>query len=73
MMQTVETTILKEARRCRLAQFCGRSRTLEVAGATFTGIVRSVREVKSAEQRSWIVTFVPPQPTRRDVAQPIRA
>ena len=57
-MQTLETTDLKEARRCRIAQFSGTSKTLKVGETSVTGFVRSVREVKSGNQPSWLITVV---------------
>jgi hypothetical protein len=58
-MLTLETTDLKDARRCRIAQFSGTSRTLKVGETFVTGIVRSVREDKSGTRRAWIITVLP--------------
>ena len=60
MMQTLETTDVKEARRSRIAQFSGRAATLKVGGSSVTGIVRAVKEDKSGETPRWIVTVVSP-------------
>ncbi|MGX7745234.1 hypothetical protein [Rhodopseudomonas parapalustris] len=64
MLQTLETTDLKEARRSRIAQFSGRAATLKVGGSSVTGIVRAVKEDKSGEIPRWIVTVLS-QPARR--------
>jgi len=61
MMQKLETTDLKEARRSRIAQFSGRSATLKVGGAMVTGLVRAVQEDKSSDTPRWIVTVIPKQ------------
>jgi hypothetical protein len=58
-MLTLKTTDLKDVRRCRIAQFSGTSRTLKVGETFVTGIVRSVREEKSATQAAWIITILP--------------
>jgi hypothetical protein len=58
-MQTLETTDLNEARRCRIAQFSGTSRALKVGETSVTGFVRSVREVKSGSTSAWIITVLP--------------
>jgi hypothetical protein len=58
-MQIVVTTSEKEARRSRLAQFSGRSRTLELAGSVVTGFVHSVVEIESSEPACWQVTVRP--------------
>jgi hypothetical protein len=57
-MQTLETTDLKEVRRCRIAQFSGTSRTLKVGETSVTGFVRSVREDSSRPQSTWIITVL---------------
>ena len=57
-MQTLETTDLKEVRRCRIAQFSGTSRTLKVGETSVTGFVRSVREDSSRAQSTWIITVL---------------
>lgn len=59
MMQRLETTNLKEARRSRIAQFSGRSVTLTFGGSSVTGLVRAVQEDTSGDTRRWIVTVVP--------------
>jgi hypothetical protein len=56
-MFTFETADQKEVRRFRIAQFNGRTTTVESGGATITGYVRSVME-KEAPQR-WTITIVP--------------
>jgi len=61
MMQTLETTDVKEARRSRIAQFSGRAATLKVGGSSVTGIVRAVKEDKSGETPRWIVTVLAQQ------------
>jgi hypothetical protein len=57
-MQTLETTDPNEVRRCRIAQFSGRSTKLKVADTSITGIVRSIREGNSGAQRTWIITVI---------------
>jgi hypothetical protein len=57
-MQTLETKDPTEARRCRIAQFSGASRTLKVGEASITGFVRSVREDKSGTPPTWIITVL---------------
>jgi hypothetical protein len=56
---TLETTDLKEVKRCRIAQFNGTSRTLNVGETFVTGIVRSIREDKSGTRPAWIITILP--------------
>jgi hypothetical protein len=58
MLQTLETTDVKEARRSRIAQFSGRAATLKVGGSSITGIVRAVKEDTTGETPRWIVTVV---------------
>jgi hypothetical protein len=70
-MMTLETTDLKEARRCRIAQFSGASRTLKVGETFITGIVRSVREDKSGTRRAWVITVLPRNATEWRVARQI--
>jgi hypothetical protein len=59
-MQVVfETTDAKVARRCRYDQHRGQKTALTVNGSFVTGLVRSVREVKSSNDLTcWIVTVV---------------
>jgi hypothetical protein len=61
-MFTFETTDLKEVRRFRIAQFNGRTATVESGGSTVTGHVRSVLESKSSIPASWTITIVPREP-----------
>ena len=56
-MDTIITTKFEEARRSRLALFGGKARTLEIAGACYTGIVHSVREIESSDPPAWRVTL----------------
>ncbi len=58
-MQTLETTDLKEARRCRIAQFSGMPKTLKIGETSVTGFVRSVREEKSGDEPTWIIAVLP--------------
>jgi hypothetical protein len=58
MMQMLETTDVKEARRSRIAQFSGRAATLKVGGSSITGVVRAVKEDKTGETPRWIVTVL---------------
>lgn len=69
MLQTHETTDLKEARRSRIAQFSGRAATLKLGGASVTGVVRAVREDKTGENPRWIVTVLSQPSHARSVAQ----
>jgi hypothetical protein len=54
-MQKVETADRNEARRCRIAQFSGRSRTLVIDGAVVFGLVESVQEIQTLTQPKWVV------------------
>ncbi|SEO97260.1 hypothetical protein SAMN05444123_106246 [Rhodopseudomonas pseudopalustris] len=58
MMQTLETTNVKEARRSRIAQFSGRAATLTVGGSSITGVVRAVKEDTTGDKPRWIVTVI---------------
>jgi hypothetical protein len=58
-MLTLETTDLKEVRRCRIAQFSGTSRKLKVGETFVTGLVRSVQEDKSGTRLAWVITILP--------------
>jgi hypothetical protein len=58
-MQTFETTNAKVARRCRFDQHRSQKTTVTVDGSLVTGLVRSVREVKSNNASTrWIITVV---------------
>ncbi|TMK52315.1 MAG: hypothetical protein E6G70_01760 [Alphaproteobacteria bacterium] len=59
MVQTVETTSSVEARRCRYAQYNGRTAELSLNGSRFFGMVRSVQEDRSRSPHRWIVTIAP--------------
>lgn len=61
-MQTLETTDLKEARRCRIAQFSGRDTTLILGGSSVTGTVRAVKEDKSSNPPRWLITVLTRKP-----------
>jgi hypothetical protein len=61
-MFTFETNDQKEARRCRIAQFNGRTATIRSGGSTITGHVRSVLESKSSIPQRWTITIVPAEP-----------
>jgi hypothetical protein len=54
-MQTLETTEVLEARRCRYAQYGGQAKTVTVGGSTIRGVVRSVMEVAACTPKKWIV------------------
>jgi hypothetical protein len=58
IVQTIETTDPKEARRCRYAQYRGEKATLTFMGSTVTGVVRSVMEDRSSSPTRWIVTVL---------------
>jgi hypothetical protein len=57
-VHTIETTDPSEARRCRYAQFGGRTATLSVHGSDVTGLVRSVKEDRSTTPTRWTITVV---------------
>ncbi len=54
-MQTIEIGDVRQAKRCKYAQYSGRPATLTVAETTITGIVVSVMEDPSASPARWIV------------------
>ncbi len=56
-MQTFETTDLKVARRCRMAQYKGREGTIYIEGRLINCIVRSVMDVPALSPNSWTVTI----------------
>jgi hypothetical protein len=56
-VQIIETEDVKEVRRCRLAQFSGRSQTLDIGGKSYTGLVQSIRELQTLPEPRWIVTI----------------
>jgi hypothetical protein len=58
IVQTIETTDPKEARRYRYAQYRREKATLTLMGLTITGMVRSVMEDKSSSPTRWIITVV---------------
>jgi hypothetical protein len=55
IVHTIETTDPSEARRCRYAQFGGRTATLTVHGSDVTGLVRSVKEDRSTTPTRWTI------------------
>jgi hypothetical protein len=57
-MHTIETTDPSEARRCRYAQFGGRTATLTVHGSAITGLVRSVKEDRSKTPTRWTIIVI---------------
>jgi hypothetical protein len=61
-MFTFETSDPKEARRCRIAQFNGRTATVRSAGSAVTGHVRSIVESKSGVPAAWTITIIPEEP-----------
>ena len=60
-MQTIETGDFKEARRCRRVQYSGLATAITLNGSNYRGNVFAVKEVGSAENRRWVVKFVPKQ------------
>ena len=66
-MFTFETADQKEVRRFRIAQFNGRTATVNSGGTTVTGHVRSVRESESSDAVRWTITIVPSEPKARAV------
>jgi hypothetical protein len=61
-MFTFATSDPKEVRRFRIAQFNGRLATARSAGATITGHVRSIVEIKSSVPAAWTITMIPQAP-----------
>jgi len=61
-MFTFETVDQKEVRRFRIAQFNGRTTTVNSGGSTVTGHVRSVLESKSSIPQRWTITIIPSPP-----------
>jgi hypothetical protein len=61
-MFTFETTDQKEARRFRIAQFNGRTATVQSGGSVITGHVRSVLEQESSVPPRWTITIIPSAP-----------
>ena len=61
-MFTFATSDPKEVRRFRIAQFNGRLATARSAGATVTGHVRSIVEIKSSVPAAWTITMIPQAP-----------
>jgi hypothetical protein len=57
-LHTIETTDPSEARRCRYAQFGGRTATLTVLGSNITGMVRSVKEDRSTTPTRWTIIVI---------------
>jgi len=56
-MQSFETTNPKVARRCRYDQYRRQKTTLTIEGTLVTGLVHSVKEVKSSNPTRWIMTL----------------
>ena len=61
-MFTFETSDQKEVRRCRIAQFNGRTATVRTDGSAVTGHVRSIVESKSSVPAAWVITIIPAEP-----------
>ena len=61
-MFTFETSDQKEVRRCRIAQFNGRTATVRSDGSAVTGHVRSIVESKSSVPAAWVITIIPEEP-----------
>jgi len=55
-MQTIEITDPIEARRSRYAQYRGQNATVLLNGLPVSGMVHSVKEVKSSDPVRWIVS-----------------
>ena len=56
-MQTFETTDLKVARRCRMAQYRGREGRINIGGMAINCIVRAVMDIPALSPKSWTVTI----------------
>jgi hypothetical protein len=57
-VQTFQTTDLIEARACRRAQFSGWIKTLNVGGASITGLVHSVKEDILSNPAQWTIQII---------------
>jgi hypothetical protein len=57
-VQTFQTTYLIEARACRRAQFAGWIKTLNVGGASITGLVHSVKEDTLSNPAQWTIQII---------------
>jgi hypothetical protein len=69
-MHKFETNDTKEVRRCRIAQFNGRTATVHSSGKAVTGIVRSILLHKSSIPARWTVTMIQrPPKVRNDIAR----
>ncbi len=55
-MQTFETTDIKVARRCRIAQYNGRDGMIDIDGESVNCIIRSVMDVPALTPTSWEIT-----------------
>jgi hypothetical protein len=69
-MQTIETSCAKEARRCRFAQFSGRTATLMLSGATVSGIVWAVKPDSPKAPSRWTVTIIPEEASMAQAHRP---
>ena len=69
-MFTFETSDQKEVRRCRIAQFNGRTATVRSAGSAVTGHVRSIVENKASVPAAWTITIIPNEP--KEMIKPLR-
>jgi len=58
VVQTFQTTNLIEARACRRAQFSGWIKTLNVGGASVTGLVHSVKEDGLCNPALWTIQII---------------
>jgi hypothetical protein len=61
-MFTFETTDEKEVRRFRIAQFNGKTATVNSGGLSVTGHVRSVRQTEAGAATRWSITLLPTSP-----------
>ena len=69
-MFTFETSDQKEVRRCRIAQFNGRTATVRSDGSAVTGHVRSIVESKSSIPAAWVITIIPDEPKAVTATRP---
>jgi hypothetical protein len=69
-MFTFETSDQKEVRRCRIAQFNGRTATVQSAGSAVTGYVRSIVENKSRVPATWTIAIIPEGPRASSALRP---
>ena len=53
-----QTESLRDARRCRLAMFSGRSKSIQIDGTTMVGRVLAVKVDESRSPRNWTINII---------------